>query len=484
MRQLYEAPWAEFCIAHFFLLSGGDRLSAIVQWWSMFGSILGVSLIAQQLGADRRGQIFAVVFAGTLPMGILQASSTQNDYAVTFWLVCFVHFLLAFRERPEVQNSLGIGASLGLAMLTKATTYVYALPFLILLALWAWCHLHWRVWEAAVVLGSVPIAINIAYYLRNLLAFNALFGPRAEVALYANARFTPSTLISNSLRDLALQVGTPSTRANAAIVQGLRALFSALHLNINDPATSWAPFQFTALSFHEDYAGNPLHLLVIVAVLMLCIAAARLRSDRLLVTYVVTLIGVFFVFALYLKWQPWSSRLELVLFVLFAPACGVVLTRVSPRIGLNVLAIVLTLAAIPWVVKNQSRPLTGPNSILTTPRTAQYFTNRHALEAPYAGAARYLQGSQCTTVGLEDNIDDWEYPLWRLLNHGTQRVEFEHILVHNETSDLADVEPYVSFHPCAIVAIRQKQGSIVDYHGSNYHAAWSSSVIVVYLEQT
>ncbi len=256
-----------------------------------------------------------------------------------------------------------------------------------------------------------PRAINIAYYLRNLLAFNALFGPRAEVALYANARFTPSTLVSNSLRDLALQIGTPSTRANAAVEQGLRALFSALHLNISDPATSWAPFQFTALSFHEDYAGNPLHLLVIIAVLMLCIAAARLRSDRLLVTYVVTLIGVFFVFALYLKWQPWSSRLELVLFVLFAPACGVVLTRVSPRIGLNVLAIVLTLAAIPWVVKNQSRPLTGPNSILTTPRTAQYFANRHALEAPYVGAARYLQGSQCTTVGLEDNIDDWEYPL-------------------------------------------------------------------------
>ncbi len=56
--------------------------------------------------------------------------------------------------------------------------------------------------------------------------------------------------------------------------------------------------------------------------------------------------------------------------------------------------------------------------------------------------------------------------------------------MHNETSDLADVEPYVSFHPCAIVAIRQKQGSTVDYHGSSYRAAWSSSVIVVYLKQT
>ena len=94
-RQLELAPWAEFTVTHFQLLTGGDRLANSVQWFSMAGSLLGVSLIAQQLGAGVVGQVLAVVFAATIPMGILQGSSTQNDYVVTFWLICVAYYTLS-----------------------------------------------------------------------------------------------------------------------------------------------------------------------------------------------------------------------------------------------------------------------------------------------------------------------------------------------------------------------------------------------------
>src|SRR5262249_2538151 len=73
-RQLHHTPWAEFAILHLQLLSGNDRFANTVQWFAMLGSVTGVSLIAKQVGADARGQIFSAVIAATIPMGILQAS--------------------------------------------------------------------------------------------------------------------------------------------------------------------------------------------------------------------------------------------------------------------------------------------------------------------------------------------------------------------------------------------------------------------------
>ncbi|MCS7249274.1 MAG: hypothetical protein NZ840_13700, partial [Anaerolineales bacterium] len=43
------------------------------------GAALGVSSIAEQLGAGVWGQLFAAVLSASIPMGILQGSSTQND---------------------------------------------------------------------------------------------------------------------------------------------------------------------------------------------------------------------------------------------------------------------------------------------------------------------------------------------------------------------------------------------------------------------
>jgi hypothetical protein len=160
-----------------------------------------------------------------------------------------------------------------------------------------------------------------------------------------------------------------------------------------------------------------------------------------------------------------------------------VLSRLSPRLALNVVAVVLTLAAIPWVLNNQSRPLIGPYSILTVSRTDQYFANRRIFAPPNIGAANFLKESHCATVGLIDNIDDWEYPLWDITNSGSQPVAFEHILVTNQSGALADAPPYNSFQPCAIVVIRQQRGPTINYHGASYQQKWTSDMIMVYLRQ-
>ena len=78
-RQLTMPGLAELLILQLRLLSGGDRLDNLIQWFAGAGAVYLVGRIARALGGSRRGVAFARVVATTLPIGILESSSTQND---------------------------------------------------------------------------------------------------------------------------------------------------------------------------------------------------------------------------------------------------------------------------------------------------------------------------------------------------------------------------------------------------------------------
>ncbi|MGD1919992.1 MAG: glycosyltransferase family 39 protein [Pleurocapsa sp.] len=146
--QLYHPPFAEYAIMHLQILSGGDRLANLVQWLAMVGSIVATSLIAKQLGANQRGQIFTAVITATIPMGILQGSSTLNDYVVAFWLTCVVYYILvAITEGFTQGNDFKIAASFGLGMFTKTTASLFAFPFLVWLFYVGLKRLGWKIWQ-------------------------------------------------------------------------------------------------------------------------------------------------------------------------------------------------------------------------------------------------------------------------------------------------------------------------------------------------
>ena len=179
LPQLFHPPFAEFGITHLQILSNSDRFANLIQWFSAVGSGIGVSLIAKELNADRRGQIFAAVFAATIPMGILQASSTQNDYVVTFWLLCLVYYiLLSFKTEKKVYIFWFIGASLGLGILTKSSAYLYGFPFMAwfsLALLWRgrW---RWQAWQTIGLTTLLAVILNVGHYWRNFDLFNSFLG--------------------------------------------------------------------------------------------------------------------------------------------------------------------------------------------------------------------------------------------------------------------------------------------------------------------
>src|SRR5260370_31023444 len=111
--------------------------------------------------------MLAAVVVVTLPMVILEASISQTVYVVVVWLFCIVSFALSFLSRSTPQAAAWFASSLGLAMLTKGTAYIFAAPLVVLLGFWVLRRLRRGMLTAALLLLFIPLAINSGYYLRN-----------------------------------------------------------------------------------------------------------------------------------------------------------------------------------------------------------------------------------------------------------------------------------------------------------------------------
>jgi hypothetical protein len=421
-------------------------------------------------------------------MGILQATSTQNDYVVSFWLVCFVSYimLLAAKERTNWAFLLGVGCSLGLAIFTKATAYIFAFPFLVWFVLSRLKVLKWQSWKPILIVAVISLSINIGHYGRNFDLYSHPLGPGhvdptgSAKSLYANETFAFPSAISNILRNISLHIGTPSYKVNVLLERGINSIHDLLNVDINDPRTTMTgrEFHIYRVSNIEDYAGNPIHLALIVISFIIFAMSKRLRKSRSLVIYSLSITASFLLFCLYLKWQPYHSRLLLPVFILWAPFIAILFSSTLNHKIINLIALILILSASLWVFYNHSRPIVGNSSILNrifftkddifcTSRIDQYFTRRPAVRKPYMGAAHFLKSQgACSHIGLIlrhtdfEIIDDWEYPFWVLLQgKENEGIRLEHVNVKNASAKKSKMHPFNVFTPCAIISLDSVQGA-------------------------
>ena len=169
LRQLSLQPWAEYAIAHIHARYGSDRWDNLVQWFSMFGCVMGVSLIAKLLGARRRGQVLLPLLCATIPQGVLAASTVMKTTMSSsfFWLVALTYYLLAFRQDHTLINLVGIGGAMGLACLTKGTAFFFAPPIMIaMMLLWKWPESVAYV-RYLLFAGVLALLINAGFLARN-----------------------------------------------------------------------------------------------------------------------------------------------------------------------------------------------------------------------------------------------------------------------------------------------------------------------------
>ncbi len=461
LRQLRMQPWSEYAMLHLHALSGSDRWDNLVQCFSMAGCAIGVSLIAQLLGARRRGQILAALLSVTIPEGILAASGAQNDYVLSFWLVALTYYLLAFRQDRSAIPLLGAGSALGLACLTKTTAFLFAPPLtLAMLFLWDWrkkaVGLRYLVLACAIVLF-----VNAGILTRNYQLFHSPFGPSAEAPparfKYTNDQFGVTTTASNVIRNIALHAGTSDAVWDQKVEVAIKLLCRFLHIDVNDPRTTWdgPPFQVPLDVRHEAVTGNFLHCILIGTTLLLLLWRWRNPELRSASVLALGLVMAFLIFCAVLRWSPWNTRVHLSLFVLWAAVSGTVLSRLWTRSATNTLCVLLLLAAIPYVFENSIRPLFfffGAPGSLNQPRQSLYFNENTHLMEPFITAARFARSQQCGEIGFNVALDGYdrgfEYPMLILLGDEQGTLNVNDVDVRNPSRIYAAA---TNPRPCVVI---------------------------------
>ncbi len=506
--QLVHPPFAELAILHLQILSNSDKFANLVQWFSMLGSILGVSLIAKQLGAKEKGEIFAAVFSATLPMGILQSSSTQNDYMVAFWLVCLANSLLSilsYNPPKKVPFYLlwQLAASMSLAILTKSSSYFFTLPFMIWLLIIYFKRLKWQCWKPLSFILLFILLINLGHYLRNFALYNNPIAVAEYATHYKIEVYSLPTFISNIIRNLSLHVDIVRYLKLESFIEPITGkvdkIITIIHhflgIDKNDSRITFPPNSYSVpgISFGEDTASNPLHLLIIFVGILVFIIVKKLRKDIILRDYLLAIIGGFLVLCFMTKLQPYHSRHHLALFVLFSPFLGAVFSRTWNRYIVAVTAIILIVTCLPWVFENKYRPIATQENIFNTSRDEQYFKPRPQLKEAYFEAADFLKKQNCTNIGLSLGWEAapseiyWEYPFWVLLKERLPALRIEHILhPENASSRLEQIEPFNNFNPCAIIAIRKSQKEKIEemtVKNTTYTKQWSSNPLNILLKK-
>lgn len=468
-RQLYQHPLAEYGILHLQLLAGGDQFANLVQLAAYALGMVSASLITRELGGARRAQIVSAVLFGTLPMAILQATSTSTDLVIALWVMLFAWFCLrAVRGGLTWQIAFGAGLALGLALAAKGTAYIFVMPFALWLAVAAILRHSVRALGYGLMIMGVALIFPLAHLARNMADSGSPLG--SDGPLYANQIMGLDVLISNLSRNLALELTPPEPfdsllGVSATFNQGLGALHEWLGLDINDQRITWEDGIMRPPPVHEAHMGAT--LFVLLGGLALVVYGVRWRqlAARTLTIYVLLTLLTFVLFSLALRYMPWHARLHLPILALGVPFVALVLTGGLPRRVCAALLALVVVAALPPLLANDSRPLLGARSVLVVDRWTQLFVNGPQSQAGFTAALDAL--GDCEDVGLLFTPGSPEYPLWAGAALRERTIRFTHLTGAN--ADLT---------PCAIIADVALQ-SVPDVPG--YTLAESTPPLAVFL---
>jgi len=455
LNQIMLQPMAEYLMLHTYLLSGGDRFVNLIQWLGSAGSVVGVSLIAREIRPQVRAQALASVFCATLPNGILQASGAKNDYLLALWLVAMTWFGYRWIRTKSRWDAVFFGLSLGLALLTKGTAYLYAPPLIAALFLPI---LLGRERRRLLLNGAVALAcvllVNGPQYWRNIdlsgspLGFDSAQGD--GFFRWRNECFGWKQTVSNLLRNTSDQLGARNPQWNRGVFDVVVSVHKRLGIDVDDPATTWrwSKFEPPRNANHEANANNRWHLALILAIGIVLLVKRRPGLELF-----AAVLCAFVLFCFYLKWQPFEARLLLPLFVLCAPVAGIGLGCVRFPVVQALICLFLLNNARPALFENWTRPWKGPNSIWTTPRDSRYFADmsQWPVRDSYPQAVDLVMRSGCKSIGIDANQFQLEYPFEALLLERDRSYRFTHVGVKNASAKYAARDPK---RPCVVLCLR------------------------------
>jgi hypothetical protein len=450
MPQLTLQPYASYKLLNNFLMTGNDYFSHFVQWEAMVISLVVVSMLADRFGFSKKKQIFTVLIAASIPMGVLQSASTQSDYLMSAYIITTCYLLLDFLEKKTLSyiNAIGIGVCIGLALLIKSTAVIYLLGFAVsvLFIYITNPKLILRTFAPCIVIITTALLLNSYYMIQTYQAFEHVNPPTTEGEyVYINQQISVPIVIENVIKNILIHVEVEHLYWNSRLNETIFSVAGNLGLNLNNPATNWSKEGWKGViapKSDENISGNMLHLgLLFCAFVILGYRLLKRtgssRSTRILLPTLVS----FLTFCVILKWQPWHSRLHLPFFVLLSVFIGDMLFiehKKRSDVFLSIVVTLLLLVSYKALFFNVTKHIAN-GYIFSRTRQEQYLISGLTFGyGEYLPLAEEIKNQRCEELHMVMSYSEYQYPLWVLTDF---KVKLVHTHITNLTSKYIKNEP-------------------------------------------
>lgn len=429
----FMAPFGEYIQLHLYFITGNDRLLFLSQWIAYIVSVILSGIIAEQLGANKKTKILTSLFVATIPMAIMQATSTQIDMVVSVLIMIGTHIALNLLKGFNIKQTILLGLTMGLGLSTKATFLLY-LIIPVGITAFALIKNNFKGFLVVCLSALIALILPLRFMSQNLSLYGNILGPFKKGETLTNEIINIGSLISNLVRNLMIHIPVPFFKNQ--IQSSIDAFHKMIGMQINSPQTTCCDFQFHVISViypQEDIVSNPLHLLIFIFALFYVIKEKNAREMKIILVFMLTFFSLL-IFSLILKWQPFHSRLHIPFFMLGTISSVLILSKF--KIGLASLKMALFISvplAFLLVFLNVSRPYISytpfynkikpfvpplssvPESFITKPRESQYFNARYYWYDPYNKIIEMLEKKVASKTVSFQLMDLYEYPLWLLI---------------------------------------------------------------------
>ena len=443
-RQNAYSPFNEFIILNLQLLSNSDLFANLSQWFSLIICVTATTLITKEFGLNKYFQIVSGFLVCTLPLAILQASTTKNDVVLSTFIMLFYYYQINSINNQSKLNLVCSGISLGLGVLSKGTSYSLLFPIGIIFFLYNIIIKNYKsklpVIYRAVTTVIIGLLINLPHYFRCHIKYNDFLAMNVNSEA-KNETLSIFTVFSNLIRWTALQLGSTFELLNWYIYKIVKIFLGD---KISDPGTSYMDLDFRPPFFmiHEDHSGNLIHTLLIIFLFIISFYYIKRFKKIQLISLIISIFSII-LFCLLFKWNPYTGR-TIPIFIITTPFLSIVLNQLyfsyKMKIVINLIFLSLFLYSMPFLFFNKARPILpfDNNSIFYKQRIKNYFSNRPDLYDQYF---RIVDGIHIKKFDENNNIkiglfiggDSWEYPFWVMLKNKfhSNIPDIEHLIINN-----------------------------------------------------
>jgi len=426
-------PNAEIIILWSVTLLKSDILANMVQWIAYCGIGLAIYLIARILGNGQRSSVFASLIYLSLPMVVLQSSSTQNDLVVTLFAIGFFYFFHSGLKQKNDRKLLLSGIAFGLAVGTKLTI-LYILPAsgiasLILLGTFKTKFSFYARWCVFCFVGM--LLFGSYNYFQNLQTYGNPISPTEKIHLLSGEKNIEKIFL-NALRygyDGCDFRGLPEPLESYLFEQ--RDSFGKRYFSTPDMIRkySFVPlFSFSSRRnfkrfYHEDFGwfGVIGFLLYFPAAAWFFLRAFYKFKSAIDERWIYTFIAVFFfIFICFMQKYDANKGRYFILPMAFIAPIAVSFTKIKNKTLIVIAASCISLAAaitsVNASVKNRKKPLlpVKVKKVAFSVLNANHYQKRAGASAATKRLVPFLQFIEEATlpgsrIGHICTVDDWDY---------------------------------------------------------------------------